>query len=216
MAFRPTLVLPCAAAALLVLAAPGLPPPAKGAESHEDIVDLALGWARGGFASPLICRFGDSVHRGIRRIVVTPGPRTSPERLVRVQFFDLDARDAVHCDNELGGDEPNVIGALYLTYVAKRPRSDTPERDFKEELGSGALTYPIVRGALRVGPVQAAAEGLRLVDFSGGKAELRTIKPGSDNARRLGDLPGNRRMLLELDASDGTHLAFPMVEYESR
>ena len=45
------------------------------AQELRDLNELALGWTRGDFRSPLLCEVGDQVRRGLRRIVIEPGPR---------------------------------------------------------------------------------------------------------------------------------------------
>jgi hypothetical protein len=181
-----------------------------------DAVDLALSWARGGYASPVVCRFADRAQRGLRRVLIAPGPRTSELRVDRVQFFDLGADGAERCHDELGGEEPNVIGTLYVTYTAKRPRSDTPDRDLQQDLARGPIEFAVDRGRLRIGPAATAPEALRDVDFARGTLRLGRIEPGSDEARRVADLPGARSLWLEALAADGTRVALPLVEVERR
>jgi hypothetical protein len=181
-----------------------------------DAVDFALAWARGGFASPVVCRFADRVQRGLRRVVVAPGPRTSELRVNRVQFFDLEATGAERCHDELGADEPNVVGTLFFTYTARRPRSDTPERDLKQDLERGPLAFEIVRGRLRIGPPAEPPAALRDVDFAGGKLTLGPIAANSDDAKRVADVPGSREVRLVAEARDGTVVAIPLVEMEQR
>lgn len=181
-----------------------------------DTVDFALSWARGGFASPIVCRFGEKAERGLRRVVIEPGPRTSEQRVVRVKFLDLAAAGAERCTDELGADEPNVAGTIYVTYDPRRPRSDTPQRDFQLDLDRGPIEYQIVRGLLRVGPGGKAPASLPDTDFAGGTLRLSNVKPGSDDARRIADLPGARALKIEVAAKNGTAFAFPVVELETR
>jgi hypothetical protein len=181
-----------------------------------DAVDLALAWSRGGFASPVVCRFGDRAERGLRRVLITKGPRTSEQRVNRVQFFDLDAPGSSGCVDELGAEEPNVIGTLYVAARSRRPRSDTPERDLKQDLERGPLEYEIVSGRLRVGSASKPADALRDVDFGGGTMRIGIMEPGSDDARRIADLPGLRQLRLEVVADDDTRIVVPMVEVERR
>lgn len=206
------------AIAALLLAAASLPAGTSTAQSRgaPDTTDLALAWARGGFASPAVCRFGDRARRGLRRVLITAGPRTSEQRVDRVQFFDLAAKGAERCLDELGAEERNVIGTLYVTHTPKRPRSDTPERDLKQDLERGPLAFPVVRGRLRVGPASAPVEALPEIDFAGGTVKIGVIEPGSDDARRIADVPGLRQLRLEAEAKDGTRIAFPLVEVERR
>jgi len=181
-----------------------------------DAVDFALAWARGGFGSPVVCRFGEKAERGLRRVLVEPGPRTSEQRVVRVRFLDLGAAGAERCTDELGADEPNVAGTIYVTYDPRRPRSDTPERDFQLDLERGPIEYEIVRGLLRVGPGGKPPAELSDTDFAGGTLRLSKVKPGSDDARRIADLPGPRSLKLEVAAKSGASFAFPVVELEPR
>lgn len=181
-----------------------------------DVTDFALAWARGSFASPVVCRFPDGAKRGLRRVVVEPGPRTSEQRVDRIQFMDLGAKEAERCSDELGGEEPNVIGTIYVTHTLRRPHSDTPERDFKQDLERGPILFDVVRGRLRVGSATRAVDELPDVDFAGGRLRLGTIEPGSDDARRIADLPGARQLRLELEADDGPRVVIPLVELETR
>jgi len=197
---------------LLGAAIPGRAQP----RSAPDETDLALGWARGVFASPVVCRFPDGAKRGLRRVIVAPGPATSEERVDRIQFVDLGADGADGCVDELGGDEPNVVGAIYVTHKQRRPNSDTAERDFKHDVEHGPIAFEVVRGKLRVGRAGGAVDTLKDVEFAGAKMTLETIRAGSDDARQIADLPGIRQLRLAIDAKDGTHLALPLVEVEKR
>ncbi len=181
-----------------------------------DTVDLALAWARGGYASPVICRFGDKVERGIRRVVIAPGPRSIERRVDRVTFVDLGASGGTRCHDDLGAEEQNVVGTLLIAYTAKRPRSDTPQRDFEQELKGGPLPFEIVGGKLRIGAATQPNESLPEVDFEGGKVRLGVVERGSDDARRLSDFASERRLRLDVEARDGTHFGMPLVEYERR
>ena len=183
---------------------------------EPDAADFALAWARGGFASPVVCRFAQGAQRGLRRVLIEPGPRTSERRVDRVSFVDLGAKGAERCTDELGADEPNVVGTLYITHVPRRPHSDTAERDFKQDVERGPIVFEVVRGRLRVGPAANAVDSLPDVDFAGARFELATIRPGSDDARRVADVPGTRSLRLEIEAKDGTRIAFPLVEVERR
>lgn len=213
MSNRPAPFLPLLLLASLALIPSLARPQGRGG---PDAVDLALAWARGGFASPVVCRFGDRAERGLRRVLVAKGPRTSEQRVNRVQFFDLDAPGSTGCVDELGAEEPNVIGTLFATYKSRRPHSDTPERDMKQDLERGPLEYEIVSGRLRVGSAAKPNDALRDVDFAGGTLRIGLIEPNSDEARRIADLPGLRRMRLEAIAADETRIVLPLVEVERR
>lgn len=209
---RPKLAALCAIAASLAVSSAS----AQQGSGGPDIVDLALGWARGAFASPVVCRFDDKVERGIRRIVIAPGPRSVERRVDRINFVDLGASGGTRCLDELGAEEQNVVGTLFVTYTAKRPRSDTPQRDFDQEMKSGPLAFSIVSGKLRVGSATLPSESLPEVDFEGGKLLLGPVEHGSDDARRLSEFEGERRLRLDAESPSGVRFQMPLVEYERR
>jgi len=202
--------------ATLIAALAGSPPARAQTRGAPDAVDFALLWSRGAYASPVVCRFADRAQVGLRRVLVAAGPRTSEVRVNRVQFFDLEAKGAERCHDDLGADEPNLIGTLYVTHSARRPRSDTPERDLEQDLERGPIAFSIVRGRLRVGSASAEPDSLRDVEFATGTLRLGRIEPGSDQARRVADLPGARQLWLDAEAPDGTRVGLPLVEVERR
>lgn len=204
------------AAALLAAALAGTAPrPAPAAE--PDLVDYVLLWLRGGWRSPLLCTFDGQPLQGVRRVVIAAGPGQSERRVDRITFSALEAREAERCRNPLGGDAPNVVGQVLVSYTSKRPRSDTPKRDFDQLRRAGRFELEIVGGRLRIGPTSAAPEALPEVDFAGGRAEVGEIPKGSDVERTLVDFPPQRRRLwLALEARDGTRLELPLVQFELR
>jgi len=202
------------ALAVLLATTPALAQPS--ASAGPDAVEFALAWARGGYASPVICRFKEEVQRGLRRIVIGPGPRSSAQRVDRVQFFDIGATGASRCNDELGAEEPNVVGTLLVSYTAKRPRSDTPQRDIEQELKTGPLSFDIVSGRLRIGSAVAPPASLPERDFAGGTLRIGEVAAGSDDARRLGDFASRRHLRLDVEAPDGTRIGMLLAEFERR
>ncbi len=200
--------------ALLFSTTPALAQPS--ASAGPDAVEFALAWARGGFVSPVVCRFGEEVQRGVRRVVIGPGPRSSAQRVDRIQFFDIGAVGASRCHDDLGAEEPNIVGTLLISYTAKRPRSDTPQRDIQQELKAGPLVFDIVSGRLRVGAAGAPPASLPDVEFAGGKLRIGDVAAGSDDARRLGDFATPRRLRLDAEAPDGTRIGVVLAEIERR
>lgn len=184
--------------------------------SGRTVADLALDWARGRFASPLICQFGDKPVRGIRRVLITPGPSHVRPAVDRIVFVDLDVDEASRCFAELKGDVPNVIGSVQIRLLGIRT-ADTARRDFREQLRrKQGFEFGIVSGGLRIRPVSQPPSAGEGVDFRGGRASLRTIEPGSDSARLLADFDSPRKLLLELSATDGTKLSFPLYMTDLR
>ncbi len=186
------------------------------ARGAPDVVDYVLTWLRGGWRSPLLCTFEGQPVQGIRRVVISPGPPQSERRVARVTFSPLEARDAERCRSILGGEAPNLIGTVLVTYVQKRQRSDTPRRDFDLLRREGRFDLEIVSGRLRMGSAQEAPADLPEVEFTGGRAEVGEILPNSDTARLLLDFGSLRRLWLALEAPDGTRIELPLVLFEGR
>ena len=183
-------------------------PPPRGLQ------DLAVLWPRGEFRAPLICEIEGEAHRALRPVRIGGVGREAHRPLARVSFSDLEAPPGTRCHDDLGADEPNVVGSLVLTFEG-RSRPDTADHDFAEALRrDDGFTYPIVSGNLLVGPPGAAPETLRAVEFKGGRAEVRAVKPGSDSFRRLADFGPRRKLRLTVSAPDGTVLAFDLVQID--
>lgn len=199
-----------ALAALAVLAG------AAPAAAAPDETDYVLQFLRGGWRSPLLCTFDGRTLPGVRRVVIAPGPPQSERRVNRVTFSGLEAREAERCRNPLGGDAPNLVGSVLVGYTPRRRHSDTPRRDFQQRLEEGMLDLEVVAGRLRIGPTHLAPEALPEVDFAGGRAQVRTVEPGSDVARVLADFGRRRRLFLALEAPDGTRIELPLVQFELR
>lgn len=211
---RPARTLPSRLAApLLAFALAG---PVAPAQAAPDETDLVLHWLRGGWRSPLVCTFAGEPRRGVRRVVIAPGPPQSERRVDRITFSSLEAREAERCRNPLGGDAPNLVGSLLVGYTPKRPHSDTPQREFEQRLKDGAVRLDVVAGRLRLGPASADPASLPEIDFAGGRAEVGEIPKGSDAARMLVDFGPRRRLWLTLEATDGTRVELPLVQFEQR
>lgn len=205
--------LPQRAVWLALLAALLLVPAGRApAQTQPDLTQLALDWARGDYRSPLLCEFGEQPRRGLRRILIAPGPTSAYPRVDRVTFFSLEADGASRCFDALGGDEPDLVGAFFVS-LPTRSRSDLATRDFKEALRrEGGFSFEIERGELRARGVAEAPETERSVELAGGRAHLRRIEPGSDAARLLADLAGPRKLELVIEAPEGERFRFPLVQ----
>lgn len=200
-------------AALALLAVLPATPRAAG---EPDIVDMALGWTRGTWSSPLVCSLEGASVRGLRRVVIARGPRRSLRRANRIDFHDLQADGAERCSSALGGEQINLVGGAMFTYEPRRPGSDTPKRDFSVELRRGALEFAIKSGTIRVGPVNAPRDTLRAVDFAGGRLLVKEIPPGSDLDRLLLEFGPQRKLELVIEAPDGTRFEMPLVALRRR
>jgi len=179
-----------------------------------DLNVLALDWARGRYLSPVICTTGDDSVRGGRRLLITPGPRHASPPVDRILFSDLEVEGADRCIDEMGNTQPNILGQLEFRHPG-RSRSDTATRDFRTALRRDhGFEFHIARGILKLQTV--GEEETREVDFRGGTVRLHEIASGSDDARLLGDLVGLRKLLLELESTDGTRLRLPLLMTEPR
>ena len=180
------------------------------------VSDMALDWARGRFATPLICEIEGKLVRGIRRVMIAPGASHQRSRRNRIVFVDLEVEEASRCFAELAGNVPNVMGSVQIEFPAVR-RSDTARRDFREALRrKQGFEFRIAEGGLKLQEVTQPPSPVRAVDFRGGSASLRTIDPGSDAARLLAPFESPRKMILELSARDGTKLSFPLYMTDLR
>ena len=203
------LVLVCAAA----LPAGGQRP---GAAQEITVAELALGWSHGRFASPVICQLDGRPVRGLRRIVISPGPAHVRPLVNRIVFVDMEVEEATRCIAELQGDVPNVTGQVQFRLHSTR-RSDTAQRDFREQLRrKQGFEFDIVSGGLKIQPVTRPETPALGVDFRGGKLSLHEIQKGTDASRLLAPFPSPRKLLLELSARDGTKLSFPLYMTDPR
>lgn len=194
----------------MLLATPGWP------QDGPTVADLALEWARGRYATPVICEFGGEPVRGIRRVLIAPGPARVQPPVAKIVFVDLEPGEATRCFTELRSETPNLAGSVQIR-LAGNWRPDTASRDFREQLRrKQGFEFEIPAGGLRIQPVRRPPSPARPVDFRGGSAVLREIDPTSDSARLLAEFDSPRKLLLELTATDGTKLSFPLYMTDLR
>jgi hypothetical protein len=211
---RVSVVLTAMASAIL-LAVSYTPAAAQGAR-QPTLSDLSLQWAAGEFGSPLICHIDGQPLRGLRRISIAPPPRQQKPAVMRITFVDLKTEEASRCFTELEGDVPNVLRWIDIR-LPGRHRTDTAQRDFRDALRrKRGFVFDISGGTLGVQPVTQPPSKVKPVRFSGGTARLVVVKAGSDSARLLGGFPTPRKLLLELEAKDGTKLSFPLYVPEPK
>ncbi len=186
-----------------------LPATATG-QSPPDLNALVIEWARGHYASPVLCEVAGNTIRGIRRILVTPETSARRERVTAVRFIDMQVDDASRCFNTVGQSIPNVVGVVRMR-LPGRPHPETAARDFKLAIRRDrGFEFEIVDGALRLDVVGTTPASTRTVDFRGGRAWLRVVFPATDAARELAEFRSPRKVLLELQAKDTTRLSFPI------
>ena len=176
---------------------------------------LALEWTRGQYITPLMCEFDGVPRRGGRRIVIGPGSRHARPPENRIHFVSLQVPTAKRCFTDFGEEEFEVTGKLTITLPGPA-RSDTASHDFSATLRRDrGFDFKIRSGVLQIEAIGAGDSPPRRVDFEGGRARVSEIGPGSDAARLLAEYPG-RRLMLELEASDGTRLLYRMVQATGR
>ncbi len=181
-----------------------------------DLNALALQWARGRYASPLVCEFDGVPQRGLRRVVIDSGPRQLRPSVDRIVFVDLDAEKATRCFTELDPSVPNVLGSIDIRLTG-HSRPDTAAREFTIALRrKHGFEFDIIQGTLRFEQMRPDAPPPRTVDFAGGRARLHLVKPGSDVARLLSDFPSPRKLLLDLEAKAGERFRLPLFHAPPR
>jgi hypothetical protein len=192
---------------LAVLAACLLAPSA-GAQPLLDLNELALGWTRGEWASPLVCEREGQAQRGLRRVLVTAGPRDARPPSNRLSFVAMKLPDGVRCYSDTGETQPDVVGSL-LFHLEGISRPDLATHEFQETLQrEGGFAFSVTTGVLQL-------DG-RKVDFHEGTARFEPVRRGTDAWRRLQDLEGAHKLSLTLEARDGTRLAVDLVQARPR
>jgi hypothetical protein len=178
--------------------------------------ELAGAWVQGDYRAPLVCVLDGTAREALRRVRIHPGRPTDPPSALRVTFHDLEAPAGIACSGVSGEPEPNVVGVLELAFDG-RSRPDTGDVDFRNALRrEGGFEFRVTGGALRIGAAGAPLAELENVDFAGGTAEIRSIPPGSDAARRLAAFGAERQRALKLTAAGGRELTFELVELPRR
>ena len=188
---------------LVAAAALALWPAPAAAEELEDLNQLALAFTRGEFVAPLTCELEGKARRGLRRMLVTPGPRHVRPPVNKLRFVELVVPEGSRCFTDTGEPQMNVTGAL-LYRLNAHSRPDIANYDFKDKLRrEGGFTFDVHAGALRVDGAD--------VDFREGTARFDLVRPGSDADKRLADVPGPRKFHLTLESTGGTKLVFDLV-----
>ena len=165
-----------AAAAALVLLAAG-----AATQPLVDLNELALRWTRGQFASPLICELDGHAKRGLRRVLVTAGPRDRPPLSNKLSFVAMNLPAGARCYADTGEDQPDVAGSV-MYHLEGISRPDLATREFQETLErEGGFRFDVRTGVLQVGG--------RKVDFAGG---TRALRAGASGQRRVAASPGSR------------------------
>lgn len=178
------------------------------AQPMLDLNEMALRWTQGDWASPLVCEQEGRSARGLRRLLVVPGPRDRPPPSNKLTFIGMKLPAGVRCYTDTGEDQPDVAGSL-VYHLEGISRPDLATREFQETLQrEGGFRFSVRSGVLHVGD--------RKVDFAGGTARFEPVRRGSDAWRRLQDLEGVHKLSLVLEAGDGTRLSFDLVQADRR
>jgi len=173
--------------------------------------DLALDWVTGEYLSPIVCKMEAGPVRGLRRVRIERGPKSTIPHISRIIFKDIEADDALRCFTELGADSPNLTGSLEIRHPVTKQR-DTAVRDFKAELRRRrGFEYEVLRGKLTISRILEGEDQTQIVDFKRGKARMHLVREGSDPARLLADFPSPRKLVLEVKSRDGYVLMLPLA-----
>jgi len=202
-----------AALAAVLLASP---PDAAG-QSAPSLGDTVTIWARGNWASPVYCRIDGETVRGIRRVLIDPARNPLPGRTeLELRFVDMQVDEAERCFDLVGSELPNLVGKLQLRFNGTS-HPETVERDFQRALRRDrGFAFEVVRGRLRVEPVEPGEDGGRVEDFAGREAWLRRPAPASDSERALADFRSPRKLELELQTPGGETLRLPLFMTDTR
>lgn len=210
---RPLVALALAATVALAVAEPRATraQPRGGAPT---LGHLALAWLHGDYRAPIVCEIDEVPRRALRRVRIVPGPSGTHRPSDRIVFHDLEAPAGTRCHDELGNDEPNLIGSVTLVWEGRDDRPDLAEHEFSETLRrEGGFSFPIATGALRMGAAGTPVAELSPVDFKGGRARVRAVTRGTDAFRRLADFGPRRKLVLVLEAPDGARLELDLVAF---
>lgn len=181
-----------------------------------DLNLLALDWARGTFGAPLVCEVEGSPLRAVRRVTIAPETGSDRGPMDRIHFPDPEAPGATRCFSELGADEPLVSGALLIS-LPGRSRPDTARYDLESALKrQRGFDFDVREGKLAVRGWGPGQEEPTTVDFAGGVARLHLVQPGSDAERLLRSFTSKRKLVLSLEAKDGTVLRFHLFQVGAR
>ncbi|HEX2486247.1 MAG TPA: hypothetical protein VHQ66_13140 [Myxococcota bacterium] len=176
---------------------------AASAQELRDLNDLARAWTYGQWATPLVCELNGEPRRGLRRVLVGPASRDLVPRSNKLVFEPLKLPPEAGCTIDTGERQPDVGGAVYF-HLEGHSRPDISDHDFQEALQrEGGFEFKITKGTLQIDE--------RPVDFAFGRARFEVARRGTDAWRRLQDLPGAPKLVLTLEAKDGTRLAFDLV-----
>ena len=197
-------VAPIARRAALAAALAGLLGPAPGAGQPElDLNQMALRFTQGAFASPLVCEHGGEARRGLRRVRIDAASKDMIPPANHLVIYPMRIPEGVRCYLDSGEAQVDVAGSVTF-HLEGFSRPDLAPREFQETLQrDGGFTFTIKGGSLDVA-------GKR-VEFAGGKARFSLVRPGTDAWKRLQDLEAPHRLSMQLDAPDGTRVAFDLA-----
>jgi len=174
------------------------------------LAELALLWALGEYAEPIICTLEEGPVRGARTVVIRPRRRAEHRSfdVVEVQPLDLPEGTREGCRNDLGEPEPEMRGVLHIG-LSRHRRPDTAQRDFQQALRrDGGFDFEIAKGRMEI---HEEEDGVREVDLEGGTARLEVARPGTDAARLLGGAGDRPKRILTVEGPEGDRFVFHLV-----
>jgi hypothetical protein len=184
------------------------------AQSGPDLSDLVVDWARGRYASPVMCELGGGLVRGIRRVIIRGERMPGRTATLELQLVDMRPGEATRCVNATGHSQPNALGKLQLR-LPGRPHPETAMRDFKQTLKHArGFEFEIAAGRLKLQDVAVPPAESRIVDFRGGHASIGLVLPATDAERELRDFQSPRKRVLELKSPQGDALLLPLFLFE--
>jgi hypothetical protein len=173
--------------------------------------DLTLSWLIGDYVGTVVCRIDGKPVRGVRRVKIEPGPRDRRPPIALIHLIDFEIEEASRCFSELGATVPNLVGSLEIRHGVTKPRS-TVQRDFKAELRrEKGFEYRIVEGKVTMEEAREGENRKVTINFRGGSARAYLVRRGTDSSRLLSDLPGTRKITLELISAEGRAFILPLA-----
>ena len=185
-------------------------------QAGPTLQDVAVAWARGSYGSPLICEIDGSPVRGMRRLQITPFVQAGRPTEAKIIFAAMDVEPGTRCFTDLGAAAPNLAGWVRLRLQGKS-HADSVKRDFQQMLKRReGVRFDVSAAQLRIEePREGDAEWKR-VGLRGATAELRLVRPGTDDARLLADFSAPKKLRLEIRDGDNPVVTLPLFLVDAR
>ncbi len=192
------------------------------ARAQQDLNGLVVQWAKGSYASPVICTMKRTETteskslRGIRRVELDRKLRHGRDLVATLEFVDMEVDDATRCFDATAHAISNLVGKLELR-VPGASHPETARSDFRSLLKrKKGFEFEVIAGKLRAQEVTDPPSTFRPVNVSRATVSLTAISPGMDAARELAEFSSPRKTMLELKLRGGEVWRIPLFQTFSR